>query len=145
MLRLSGTATASGIVSLFDGASLLGLTKADTTGAWSFVTGALSDGAHSFMASVADADGNKSDLSGALTVVVNAQAPAAPVNASFLSDIDSGHFGTENSVLTLVRSAETDSFTSKITNTVGDVVSHSAAEAEYDASPERGAFPRQHH
>ena len=114
VLRLSGTAMASSIVSLFDGASLLGLTKADTTGAWNFVTGTLSDGTHSFVASATDADGNKSDLSGALTVVVDAQAPAAPVDASFLSDIDSGNTGTESSVLTLVGSAETDSFTSKI-------------------------------
>ena len=129
VVRLSGTAMASSIVSLFDGASLLGSTKVDATGAWNFVTGVLSEGTHSFTASAADALSNKSDLSGVLTVVVDAQAPAAPVNASFLSAID-------GSVLTFIRSAETDSVTSKTTDAVGDInssglfsVNHSTAEA----------------
>ena len=121
VLRLSGTAMASSIVSLFDGASFLGLTKADARGAWNFVTETLPEGTHRFTASATDADGNKSDLSGALTVAVDVQAPAAPINASILSDIDSGNTGTDGSVLMPVGSAETESSALKIADAVGDI------------------------
>src|SRR5690242_15250462 len=84
VLRLIGTAIASSIVSLFDGATFLGLTKADARGAWNFVTEALPEGTHKLTASATDPDGNKSDLSGALMVPVQVQA--SPISASIFSD-----------------------------------------------------------
>ena len=128
MLRLSGTAVASSIVSLFDGAGLLGLAKADTAGAWSFFTGTLSDGIHSFRASATDADGNNSDLSAALTVVVDTRAPAVPIAASFLSETDNaGGSGIDGNVLTLVASADAHSDTGATSGLL--TLNHSTTEA----------------
>ncbi|MGV7217091.1 Ig-like domain-containing protein [Bradyrhizobium sp. UFLA05-112] len=49
-LLLSGTATANSTVKVYDGSTLLGSTTANSSGAWSYTTGTLSDGAHSFTA-----------------------------------------------------------------------------------------------
>ena len=68
--ELSGTAVANGIVSLFDGTSMLGTTTADATGAWTFETGFY--GTHSFTATAADAAGNTSASSFPFNVTLNA-------------------------------------------------------------------------
>ena len=49
-LTLTGTAEANSTVQVYDGATLLGTATANGSGAWSFTTGALADGAHSFTA-----------------------------------------------------------------------------------------------
>ena len=57
-LTLTGTAEANSTVKVFDGATLLGSATADGTGAWSYTTAALSNGAHSLTATATDAAGN---------------------------------------------------------------------------------------
>ncbi|MGL3107823.1 Ig-like domain-containing protein [Bradyrhizobium sp. BR 1432] len=49
-LLLSGTATANSTVKVYDGTTLLGSATANSSGAWGYTTGTLSDGAHSFTA-----------------------------------------------------------------------------------------------
>src|SRR6476620_2184605 len=56
-LMLVGTAGANSTVNVFDGATLLGATTANSSGAWAFEVKALSNGAHSFTATSADATG----------------------------------------------------------------------------------------
>ena len=85
-LTLTGTAAAGSTVSVYDGATLLGTATANGSGAWSFTTGVLSDATHSFTAKAADAAGNVSAASPALSVTVDTVAPSAPTIASFSTD-----------------------------------------------------------
>ena len=57
---LNGTATANSTVKLYDGATLLGQVTANGSGAWSYTTAALSNGAHSLTATSTDTAGNTS-------------------------------------------------------------------------------------
>ena len=57
-LAFTGTAAANSTVRVYDGATLLGTVTANGSGAWSFTTAALADGAHSFTATATDAAGN---------------------------------------------------------------------------------------
>ena len=45
---------------VYDGATLLGTATANGSGAWSFATATLADGAHAFTAKATDAAGNTS-------------------------------------------------------------------------------------
>ena len=54
-LTLTGTATANSTVNVYDGSALLGSATANASGAWSYTTGALSNGSHSFTASTTSA------------------------------------------------------------------------------------------
>ena len=85
-LTLTGTAQANSTVRVYDGATLLGTATANGSGAWSFTTAALADGAHSLTATATDAAGNVSAASAALSVTIDTAAPAAPVIASFSND-----------------------------------------------------------
>ncbi len=77
---LTGTAEPNGLVTLFNGGTVLGTVTASATGTFSFVpTSALPEGAATITATVQDAAGNVSAASGPLTVVVDTTAPAAPV------------------------------------------------------------------
>ena len=68
---------------VYDGATLLGSPTANGTGAWSFATATLADGAHAFTAKATDAAGNTSAASTALSVTVDTVAPNAPVIPGF--------------------------------------------------------------
>ena len=59
-LTLTGTAEANATVKVYDGATLLGSATANGTGAWSFTTAALANGAHSLSATATDLAGNTS-------------------------------------------------------------------------------------
>ncbi|MCE0489776.1 Ig-like domain-containing protein [Pantoea sp. Mb-10] len=72
---LSGTAEEGSIVTVRDGTTVLGSTVAGSGGAWSFTSPALSQGTHSFTATVSDAAGNSSDPSAAFAFTVDTQAP----------------------------------------------------------------------
>ena len=54
-------------VKVYDGATLLGTATANGSGAWSYTTGALANGAHSLTATATDAAGNTSAASAALS------------------------------------------------------------------------------
>jgi large repetitive protein len=75
---LSGTAVANSTVNVYDGATLLGSTTANASGAWSFTTGALTDGNHNLSATDTDAFGNTSVASTALALTIDTKAPASP-------------------------------------------------------------------
>ncbi len=109
-LTLTGTAVANSTVKVFDGATLLGSVSADGTGAWSYTTVALANGAHSLTATATDSAGNNSAASAALSVTIDTTAPVAPSIASFSTD--SGTVGdgiTNDNTLTLTGTAEANS------------------------------------
>ena len=60
-----------------------GRVTANGSGAWSFTTATLADGAHSFTATATDAAGNVSAASAALSVTIDTGAPAAPAITSW--------------------------------------------------------------
>ena len=106
-LTLNGTAEASSTIKVYDGATLLGTATANGTGAWSYTTGALTNGGHSLTATATDAAGNTGVASTALNVTVDTTAPLAPSIASFSTD--SGTVGdniTNDNTLTLTGTAE---------------------------------------
>ena len=70
MLTLTGTAAANAPSTIFDGATQIGTATADATGAWTFVTATLTDGAHSLTSKATDAAGNLSTASAALNITV---------------------------------------------------------------------------
>ena len=109
-LTLTGTAAANSTVKVYDGATLLGQATANGSGAWSYTTAALANGAHSLTATATDAAGNTSAASATLNVTVDAAAPGAPTIASFSTD--SGTVGdgiTNDNTLTLTGTAEASS------------------------------------
>ena len=77
-LTLTGTAEANSTVKVFDGATLLGSATANGTGAWSYTTAALADGAHSLTATATDAAGNTGVASAALGVTIDTTVPGRP-------------------------------------------------------------------
>ena len=86
-LTLTGTAEANSTAKIFDGTTQIGTATANSSGAWSYTTAALADGAHSLTAKAMDAAGNTSAASAALAVTVNTQASGgAPTIASFSTD-----------------------------------------------------------
>ena len=103
-LTLTGTAQANSTVRVYDGATLLGTATADGSGAWTYTTATLADGAHSFTATAADAAGNVGAASAALSVTVDTAAPAAPAIASWSNDTGTAGDGvTSDNTLTLHR------------------------------------------
>ena len=97
---LTGTAEANATVKVYDGATLLGTTTANGSGAWSFTTATLANGAHSLTATATDAAGNTSAASTAMSITVDTVAPT--VTESLASDTGSSasdHI-TSNATLT---------------------------------------------
>ena len=74
---LSGSAEPGSIITVSDGATVLGSTTADDDGAWSFTTPTLAEGAHSLTATVTDAAGNASAASAPVNFSVDTTPPAA--------------------------------------------------------------------
>jgi hypothetical protein len=72
-LAISGTAVAGSVVTVMDGATVLGTATANVSGVWTYNTPTLSLGGHSFTASATDAAGN-TGTSGALAVTVETGA-----------------------------------------------------------------------
>lgn len=99
-LAVSGTAAANSVVLLYDGTTWLGTASANSTGAWSFVTGTLADGTHSFTATATDAQGDTSTASAALAVTVDTVAPAVTESLSQDTGSSSTDKITSNAVLT---------------------------------------------
>ncbi len=109
-LTLTGTAEANSTVKVYDGATLLGTATANSSGAWSYTTAALSNGAHSLTATATDVAGNTSVASTAMSVTVDTVAPATPTIASFSPDTGVvGDGTTDVNTLTLAGTAEANS------------------------------------
>ena len=63
---------------LFDGTNQIGSTTANASGAWTYTTAALANGAHSLTATATDAAGNTGVASSALSVTIDTAAPSRP-------------------------------------------------------------------
>ena len=79
--KISGTAEANSAVTVFDtdGTTVLCVTTADGTGAWSCTSATLTEGPHTITATSTDAAGNTSPASAPNTFTVDTVAPDAPV------------------------------------------------------------------
>ena len=109
-LTLTGTAEANSTVKIYDGATLLGSATANGSGAWSYTTGTLANGAHSLTATASDAAGNTGVASAAMNVTIDTTAPVAPGIASFSPDTGTAGDGiTTANVLSLTGTAEANS------------------------------------
>jgi len=85
---LSGMAEAGTTITIYDNGSLLGTTKADASGNWSFTPpAALADGNHVITTTATDAAGNTSAPSTAATFIVDTVAPTAPVISGLTDDV----------------------------------------------------------
>ena len=106
-LVLSGTAQANATVKVYDGTTLLGNAVANSSGAWTYTTAALANGAHSLTATATDATGNTGAASSAFSVTIDTTAPSAPSITSFSPDTGTvGDGATTANVLTLTGTAE---------------------------------------
>ncbi|HWX01534.1 Ig-like domain-containing protein [Collimonas sp.] len=82
---LHGTAEANSIVTIYDGALVLGSVQAGADGGWRFTpTTPLANGAHDFTAIATDAAGNPSAVSNDWAVNIDTSIPMAPT----ISEID---------------------------------------------------------
>ncbi|WP_426919928.1 Ig-like domain-containing protein, partial [Ralstonia pseudosolanacearum] len=85
---LTGTAEAHNMISIFDGATLIGATVADASGNWTFTPiQPLADGNHSLTATATDPAGNVGTASSAFTLTVDTAAPAAPVISTVTDNV----------------------------------------------------------
>ncbi|MFZ5441865.1 MAG: Ig-like domain-containing protein, partial [Myxococcota bacterium] len=76
---VTGTAEPNATVSIFIDGVQVGTVTANGSGAWTFTTSALTDGAHTVRATATDAAGNASQTSSTSTFTVDTGAPTAPV------------------------------------------------------------------
>jgi hypothetical protein len=102
-LIISGTSEANSTVQIYDGATLLGTTIANSNGVWSFATASLIDGNHSFSALAIDTFGNASQKSAALSVDVDTMAPGAP---TLITTVTPENGITKDDVIQLAGTAE---------------------------------------
>jgi parallel beta-helix repeat protein len=89
---LKGMAEANSTINIFDSGRDLGSTKTKADGTWTFDTGHLTDGSHSFTSSAVDAAGNVSALSAKKSIAV-LDPPDANLS---VTDV---HHGWHNSVV----------------------------------------------
>ncbi|WP_395279605.1 BapA/Bap/LapF family large adhesin [Enterobacter asburiae] len=83
---LQGTAPADAVITVYDGATLLGTATLDGSGGWSFTpTTPLTDGLHSLTVHATDAAGNTS-ISSPFALVVDTTPPLAPGNLVVSND-----------------------------------------------------------
>ncbi|MCP1115230.1 Ig-like domain-containing protein [Enterobacter bugandensis] len=91
---LSGTADANSVVTIFDGATQIGVVTADGTGAWSFTPEtALVEGPHAFTVQATDPQGNLSLVSAPWSVVVDLTAPTVPTLDTVSDNVPGGVTG----------------------------------------------------
>ncbi|HAF3823741.1 TPA: BapA prefix-like domain-containing protein [Salmonella enterica] len=85
---LNGTAEAGSVVSIYDGDTLLGVTPANASGAWSFTpTTGLNDGTRTLTVTATDPAGNVSPATSGFTIVVDTLAPTVPLITSIVDDV----------------------------------------------------------
>ncbi|WP_343730182.1 Ig-like domain-containing protein [Duganella sp.] len=94
--RLAGKAEAGATITLYDGATAVGSTVADSKGAWSITASTLADGKHSFTVTATDVAGNTSKASAALSVTTDGTADAAPTALDLHPTSDKGGSNSDN-------------------------------------------------
>lgn len=92
----TGIAEAGATVELLDGATVIGSSKAGSTGAWTIRSTVLSDGAHAVSVRAFDAAGNISAASPALPVTIDTKRPATPSVPDMTATSDTGLSSTDN-------------------------------------------------
>ena len=75
-VTITGTSVADATIEVFDGATSLDNVTANSNGDWTFTTGTLADGAHSFTATANDGT-NTSAASGAVNITVDTTTPSS--------------------------------------------------------------------
>ncbi|UVH56699.1 Ig-like domain-containing protein [Variovorax paradoxus] len=113
---LEGKATAGAIVTVKEGATVLGSTTADANGNWSLTLPVQGEGAHEYKATAVNAAGKNGEASLALTI--DTSAPDAPRVAAVADDVGSVQGA-------LVNGAASDDTTPTLTGsgaTPGDVI-----------------------
>lgn len=80
-LELKGAAAAGSTVKIYDGATQIGSTSADSAGSWDYITQVLTDATHTLTASATNSSGQSSVASAAVAVTIDTKAPAAPTIA----------------------------------------------------------------
>ncbi|WP_371767262.1 Ig-like domain-containing protein [Massilia sp.] len=90
---VNGTAEGHALVTLYDGATVLGTTTANAGGMWSITTPTLADGTHQLRITQTDVAGNVSAQGAALAIVIDTHAPSAPAAPVLSTASDSGIAG----------------------------------------------------
>lgn len=93
---LKGTAEANSTIKVFDAGKQIGTATTKADGTWSFDTGPLADGKHSFTSSAVDAAGNVSGLSVAKGITV-LDAPGA--STTYVNLTDANHTWSKSVVI----------------------------------------------
>ena len=113
---LRGSATAGGIVKIYEGSVLLGQAVADVDGTWQFTPSTpLSEGAHTLHATVTLVAKGESERSKPFTLTVDAVAPAQPVidgaydNVGTVQGLIGDGMSTDDRTPTLTGKAEANS------------------------------------
>lgn len=140
MPTLSGTATAGGLVRIYEGSVLLGEVAADVDGTWRFTPdAALSEGAHTFQATVSLAAKGESERSSPFDLLVDLTAPQTPSIEQVLDDVGATTGAleqgmvTDDNMPTLVGKAEAGSTVHILGNgrPLGSVVADAAGRWTY--------------
>ncbi|MEW6486090.1 MAG: BapA/Bap/LapF family large adhesin, partial [Pseudomonadota bacterium] len=84
--QLTGKATAGNTITVYDGTKAIGTTTVNSDGSWSITLSALADGTHSLTTKVTDSAGNSSDVSNAIAVTIDTQAPASATGITLVDD-----------------------------------------------------------
>ncbi|MFA8356910.1 Ig-like domain-containing protein [Burkholderia ubonensis] len=136
-VTITGTASASDVVTLMDGTVSVGQTTADASGNWTIQTTSLADGAHSLTATAVDAAGNTSAASGTLPVTVDTtMSPPSLTLAPSSDTFGSGTSGTSHDNITSSTmptfngTAEAGSYVQLYDVTAGTTVSVGSAVAD---------------
>jgi hypothetical protein len=132
---LRGSATAGGIVKIYEGSVLLGQAVADVDGTWQFTPSTpLSEGAHTLHATVTLVAKGESERSKPFTLAVDAVAPVQPVidgaydNVGAVQGLIGNGMSTDDRTPTLTGKAEANSLVQVYIDgaQVGNVMADSA-------------------
>jgi hypothetical protein len=94
---ITGLAAANASVQVFDGATMIGTTTADGTGAWALTpAAALAAGSHAITAVAVDGAGASSAPSAAHTIVIDTSIPASPAITGLGAGSDTGISALDN-------------------------------------------------
>ncbi|HMM88329.1 Ig-like domain-containing protein [Bradyrhizobium sp.] len=89
-LILKGTAEANSTVKVFDGSTQIGTATASGSGTWSFDTGHLDSGSHSFTSKAVDIAGNIGAASASANVGITAPPASAPTDGVDITSLSKG-------------------------------------------------------
>jgi hypothetical protein len=124
-VTLSGTAVASSTVTVYDGSTVLGTTAANSSGVWSYTTGALANGTVVFTATATDAAGNTSAVSAAVDPTIDAITGTLSGTLSGTTTVADGASilisGTVNNRGTILVNGGTLDVTGKLSGGVTDI------------------------